>query len=76
MELGIAYADKYINKKNRVLIGLHTDARVAICQAKLNPMLRDAVRWCFLPSLLVFLKDGQEYKTKNTVSREGNVPRR
>jgi nucleoside 2-deoxyribosyltransferase len=28
-ELGIAYADKYINKKARLLIGLHTDARSA-----------------------------------------------
>jgi nucleoside 2-deoxyribosyltransferase len=40
VELGIAYAQKYLQDKERVIIGLHTDTRSAFLSAKLNPMLK------------------------------------
>ena len=40
VELGIAYAQKYINKKKKILIGLHTDSRAAFMGSKLNPILK------------------------------------
>jgi len=40
VELGIAYTDKYLNNKERILIGLQTDIRAAFIQSRLNPMLR------------------------------------
>jgi nucleoside 2-deoxyribosyltransferase len=38
-ELGVAYADKVLRTTNRLIIGLHTDARAAFLGARLNPML-------------------------------------
>jgi nucleoside 2-deoxyribosyltransferase len=40
VELGLAYAQKYFNKKERILVGLQTDCRAAFIGAKLNPMLK------------------------------------
>ena len=40
VELGLAYADKLLRQRQKLLIGLHTDARAAFVGAKLNPMLR------------------------------------
>lgn len=40
VELGIAYAENYLNKKGRKLIGLHTDMRATFIGSKLNPMLK------------------------------------
>jgi len=40
VELGIAYAQKYISKKEKILIGLHTDIRAAFIGSRLNPMLK------------------------------------
>ncbi|MBI2055608.1 MAG: nucleoside 2-deoxyribosyltransferase [Candidatus Sungbacteria bacterium] len=40
VELGIAYADKFLNEKNRILIGFQTDVRAAFMGSKLNPMLK------------------------------------
>lgn len=40
LELGICYTDKFLNNKNRLLLGLHTDVRAAFYQEKLNPMLK------------------------------------
>lgn len=40
VELGIAYTDKQLRAKNRIIIGLHTDSRAAFIGSKLNPMLR------------------------------------
>lgn len=37
--LGIAYTHKELSKKNRMLIGLHTDKRAAFINVKLNPMI-------------------------------------
>jgi nucleoside 2-deoxyribosyltransferase len=61
-ELGLAYADKYINKKARLLIGLHTDARSTFFQAKLNPMLSVPLDVIFekVSALIQFLKNNQE----------------
>lgn len=39
VELGIAYCQKELQKKQKLLIGLHTDTRAAFVGAKLNPML-------------------------------------
>jgi nucleoside 2-deoxyribosyltransferase len=38
-ELGVAYADKFLRTANRLIIGLHTDARSAFVGSRLNPML-------------------------------------
>ncbi len=40
VELGMAYADKYLKRKERIILGLHTDVRAAFLGAKLNPMLK------------------------------------
>ncbi len=40
VELGIAYAHKYLLGVPKLLIGLHTDVRASFLGAKLNPMLR------------------------------------
>ena len=40
VELGIAYAHKYLLGVPKLLIGLHTDVRASFLAAKLNPMLR------------------------------------
>jgi len=40
VELGIAYAQKHISKKEKILIGLHTDIRAAFIGSKLNPMIK------------------------------------
>jgi hypothetical protein len=39
VELGIAYAHKYLRGTRKVLVGLHTDVRASFLGAKLNPML-------------------------------------
>lgn len=40
VELGIAYAHKLLKKQDKLLIGLHTDARAAFPGAKLNAMIQ------------------------------------
>lgn len=40
VELGLAYAQKFLQQRKKLLIGLHTDARAAFMGSKLNPMLR------------------------------------
>jgi nucleoside 2-deoxyribosyltransferase len=40
VELGIAYAQKYLTKTDKILVGLHTDSRAAFIGSKLNPMLK------------------------------------
>ena len=40
VELGIAHCQKYLRNGEKLLIGLHTDTRVAFVGARLNPMVR------------------------------------
>ena len=40
VELGIAYCQKHLRGGEKLLIGLHTDARTAFIDARLNPMVR------------------------------------
>lgn len=40
VELGVAYTHKKLQHTNKLLIGLHTDARAAFIGSKLNPMIR------------------------------------
>ncbi len=40
VELGIAYAHKYLLGVPKILVGLHTDVRASFMGAKLNPMLK------------------------------------
>jgi hypothetical protein len=40
VEFGIAYAHKYLERAEKLLIGLQTDVRAAFPGSKLNPMLR------------------------------------
>ena len=40
MELGIAYCQKYLQNGEKLLVGLHTDARAAFIGGRLNPMVR------------------------------------
>lgn len=43
VELGIAYAQKSLEKRSRLLIGLLTDRRAAFLDAKLNAMVQGAL---------------------------------
>ena len=43
VELGIAYGQKYLLKKRKLLIGLHTDMRSAFPDAPLNAMVTGAL---------------------------------
>ena len=43
VELGMAYAHKYLDGKDKILVGLMTDSRAAFPGAKLNPMLSMAL---------------------------------
>jgi len=43
VELGIAYAQKYLKQSRKILIGLHTDSRAAFIGAKVNPMINQAL---------------------------------
>ena len=40
VELGIAYCHKHLQQGEKLLVGLHTDARAAFVSSKLNPMVR------------------------------------
>lgn len=43
VELGLAYADRKLGSRDRLLIGLHTDSRAAFMGGKLNPMIAMAL---------------------------------
>ena len=43
VELGIAYGQKYLIQRDRLLIGLHTDRRAAFLGEELNAMVRGAL---------------------------------
>lgn len=43
VELGIAYAQKYLKQSKKILIGLHTDSRGAFIGSKVNPMINQAL---------------------------------
>lgn len=43
VELGIAYACKWLRNDSKWLVGIHTDARAAFLGSKLNPMIRVAM---------------------------------
>jgi nucleoside 2-deoxyribosyltransferase len=45
VELGIAYTHKNLQRSNKLLIGLHTDARSAFIGSKLNPMIRVPLKY-------------------------------
>ncbi|OGF28049.1 hypothetical protein A2331_03000 [Candidatus Falkowbacteria bacterium RIFOXYB2_FULL_34_18] len=61
VELGIAYADKKLNNKNRLLVGLQTDIRAAFLDSKLNPMISVPLDYiapnekCLIESLKEFI---------------------
>lgn len=40
VELGIAYTQKFLEGKSKILIGLQTDIRAAFIGSRLNPMIR------------------------------------
>ena len=40
VELGIAYTQKFLEKKNKILVGLQTDVRAVFLGGKLNPMIK------------------------------------
>lgn len=40
VELGIAYTQKFLEKKKTILVGLQTDIRAAFLGGKLNPMIK------------------------------------
>ena len=51
VELGIAYCQKYLQRGEKLLIGLHTDIRAAFIGSRLNPMVGVA---------LDYIVDGEE----------------
>jgi len=48
VELGIAYGQKFLAQKKKLLIGLRTDKRTAFAEAGLNPMISQALDKVFL----------------------------
>ena len=40
VQLGIAYCQKELRNRDKLLVGLHTDARAAYLGSRLNPMVR------------------------------------
>ena len=58
VELGIAYGQKLLAQKKKLLIGLKTDKRTAFAEAGLNPMISQALDHIFLKegNLLNFLR--------------------
>lgn len=59
VELGIAYADRYLKGGDRLLIGLRTDTRAAFIAGPLNPMIGEALDVVCTSSdeLLAFLSE-------------------
>lgn len=43
VEVGIAYAQKHLQGRGKLLVGLLTDSRAAFLEAKLNPMVQGAL---------------------------------
>jgi nucleoside 2-deoxyribosyltransferase len=43
VELGIAYAQRFVSGQAKFIVGLHTDIRAAFIQARLNAMLLGAL---------------------------------
>ena len=69
VELGMAHRDKALRRPDRLLLGLHTDARAAFFQAKLNPMIRLALDELFEETggLIAFLGRRESYlRTSST----------
>ncbi len=40
VELGIAYGQNYLQKGEKLLVGIHTDTRATFIGGRLNPMVR------------------------------------
>lgn len=59
VELGIAYCHKFLEGKNKLLVGLHTDNRAAFLGGKLNPMLKVPLDYIAesVDDLVEFLKE-------------------
>lgn len=47
VELGIAYAQRYLLQRKKVIVGLHTDARAAFMGNRVNPMIGQALDYIF-----------------------------
>jgi len=64
VELGMAYSQKYQNKKEKLLIGLQTDNRAVHMNTKLNPMIQVALDKVFSTEeeLIMFLKNNPRGK--------------
>jgi len=56
--LGMAYIHKDFEKKNRILVGLHTDKRAAFINEKLNPMIFSPLEYIAesVDELLIYLQ--------------------
>jgi len=59
VELGIAYADKYINNKKTQIVGIHTDSHATFLEGRLNPMISMAFDKIFrnIEELIEYLKE-------------------
>jgi len=57
VELGMAYAQKYLTRSTKIIIGLQTDSRAAFIGGRLNPMIGQALDRTFgnEPGLLEYL---------------------
>lgn len=70
VELGLAYAQRAIEHTRKLLIGYHTDIRVQLFGATLNPMVSVPL------DVIVFdektlLEALQQYRARGTLAREG-----
>lgn len=60
VELGMAYAQKYLERKEKILVGLLTDSHAAFIQGKVNPMIGQALdRIFYKEDELVAFLDGE-----------------
>lgn len=66
VELGIAYCQKELQRKKKLLVGLKTDSRAVQIATELNPMIKVPLRHIFKTEddLIQFLKKYSELKRK------------
>lgn len=74
VELGIAYTHKKLQHSDKLLIGLHTDARAAFMGSKLNPMIRVPLEYIAADEeqLLHALAHYWNFRTLGDLVKEGD----
>jgi nucleoside 2-deoxyribosyltransferase len=69
VELGLAYCQKELQNRKKLLVGLQTDQRAAFLGSKLNPMLRVPLEYV-APDEETLLHVLQQYDATGTLARQ------